>query len=48
MITPSGIKAIPDLVNQLKRNEITDLSLDQISQLAWLAGRIDYIGGCIL
>ena len=42
MLTPSGIKAIPDLVNQLKRNVMTDLSPDQISQLVCLAGKINY------
>ena len=42
MLTPSGIKAIPDLVYQLKRNVMTDLSPDQISQLVCLAGKIDY------
>jgi hypothetical protein len=42
MLTPSGLKAIPDLVNQLKRNVLTDLSPDQISQLICLAGKIDY------
>ena len=42
MLTPSGIKAIPDLVSQLRGNVMMDLSPDQISQLACLAGRIDY------
>ena len=42
MLTPSGIKAIPDLVNQLKANVMMDLSPDQISQLVCLAARIDY------
>ncbi|NOQ39247.1 MAG: hypothetical protein GQ562_02935 [Anaerolineales bacterium] len=42
MLTPSGLKAIPDLVNQLKKNVLTDLSPDQISQLICLAGKIDY------
>ncbi len=42
MLTPSGLKAIPDLFNQLKRNVLTDLSPDQISQLVCLAGKIDY------
>ncbi len=42
MLTPSGIKAIPALVNQLKGNVMTDLSPDQISQLVCLAGKIDY------
>ncbi len=42
MLTPSGLKAIPDLFNQLKRNVMTDLSPDQISQLVCLAGKIDY------
>lgn len=42
MLTPSGIIAIPDLVNQLRGNVMMDLSPDQISQLVCLAGRIDY------
>lgn len=42
LLTPSGLKAIPDLVAQLKRNVMTDLSPDQISQLVCLAGKIDY------
>ena len=42
MLTPSGIKAIPDLVSQLRGNVMMDLSPDQISQLACLAGRIDF------
>ena len=42
MLTPSGIKAIPDLVAQLKGNVMTDLSPDQISQLVCLAAKIDY------
>jgi anionic cell wall polymer biosynthesis LytR-Cps2A-Psr (LCP) family protein len=42
MLTPSGIAAIPDLVNQLKRNVLTDLNPDQISQLVCLAGKIDF------
>lgn len=42
MLTPSGIKAIPDLISQLRGNVMMDLSPDQISQLACLAGRIDY------
>ena len=42
MITPSGIKAIPNLVNQLKGNVMTDLSPAQISQLVCLVGKIDY------
>ena len=42
MLTPSGIAAIPDLVNQLKQNVITDLNPDQISQLVCLAGKIDF------
>jgi len=42
MLTPSGIKAIPDLVSQLRGNVMMDISPDQISQLACLAGRIDF------
>jgi anionic cell wall polymer biosynthesis LytR-Cps2A-Psr (LCP) family protein len=42
MLTSSGLKEIPDLVAQLKRNVMTDLSPDQISQLVCLAGKIDY------
>jgi len=42
MLTPSGLKAIPDLFNQLKGNVMTDLSPGQIGQLVCLAGRIDY------
>ena len=42
MLTPSGIKLIPDLVDQLKENVLTDLNPDQISQLICLAGKIDF------
>ena len=42
MLTPSGIKLIPDLVDQLKENVLTDLNPDQISQLVCLAGKIDF------
>jgi len=42
MLTPSGIASIPDLVNQLKQNVLTDLNPDQVSQLVCLAGKIDF------
>lgn len=42
LLSPSGIKAIPTLVDQLKSNVITDLSPAEISQLICLAGLLDY------
>jgi anionic cell wall polymer biosynthesis LytR-Cps2A-Psr (LCP) family protein len=41
MLTPSGIAALPRLVDQLKENVKTDLSPADISQLICLAGMID-------
>lgn len=42
MLSPSGISALPSLVNQLIANVKTDLSPEQITQLICLAGKIDY------
>jgi LCP family protein required for cell wall assembly len=41
MLTPSGLAAVPRLVDQLKENVKTDLSPADISQLICLAGMID-------
>ncbi len=42
LLSPSGIAAIPTLVDQLKSNVQTDLSPSDISQLICLAAMIDY------
>ena len=42
LLSPSGIVAIPALVEQLKSNVETDLSPADISQLICLAGMLDY------
>lgn len=42
MLSPSGIAAIPALVEQLKSNVQTDLSPSDISQLICLAAMLDY------
>ena len=42
MLTPTGLAAVPALVNQLISNVITDLSPGEITQLICLAGMIDY------
>lgn len=42
LLTPSGIAAIPTLVDQLKSNVQTDLSPAEISQLICLAGMLDF------
>jgi LCP family protein required for cell wall assembly len=41
LLSPSGIAAIPTLVDQLKSNVQTDLSPAEISQLICLAGMLD-------
>jgi LCP family protein required for cell wall assembly len=41
LVSPAGIKAIPNLIDQFFDNVLTDLSPDQISQLICLAGMID-------
>lgn len=41
MLTPSGLKAIPDLVNRLRYSVVTDLSPSQISMLLCLAEQMD-------
>lgn len=41
LLTTSGIKAIPSLVDQLKRNVLTDLTPADISRLICLAGMLD-------
>lgn len=42
LLSPSGIAAIPALVEQLKSNVQTDLSPSDISQLVCLASMLDY------
>ena len=42
LLSPSGIAAIPALVEQLKSNVQTDLSPSDISQLVCLAAMLDY------
>jgi LCP family protein required for cell wall assembly len=42
MLSPSGIAAIPSLVDQLKSNVKTDLSPSDITQLICLVGMIDH------
>ncbi|MCJ7734705.1 MAG: LCP family protein [Anaerolineales bacterium] len=42
MLSPTGIKAIPDLFEQFKSNIQTDLSPAEITQLVCLAGMLDY------
>lgn len=42
LLSPSGIAAMPSLVNQLKSNVKTDLSPADITQLICLAGKLDY------
>jgi LCP family protein required for cell wall assembly len=41
MLTPEGVKQIPDLVNRLLGLVLTDLSAADISQMACLAAQID-------
>jgi LCP family protein required for cell wall assembly len=41
LISPAGIQAIPNLIDQFSNNVLTDLSPDEISQLICLAGMID-------
>ena len=42
LFSPSGIAALPDLVNQLKSNVETDFSPAEITQLICLTGMIDF------
>lgn len=42
MLSPSGITALPSLIDQLKSNVQTDLSPADISQLVCLAGKLNY------
>jgi len=42
LLSPSGVAAIPALVDQLKSNVLTDLSPAEISQLVCLAGMLDF------
>ncbi len=42
LLSPSGIKALPALIEQLKNNVKTDLSPADITQLICLAGMIDF------
>lgn len=42
LLSPSGVAAIPALVDQLISNVMTDLSPAEISQLVCLAGMLDY------
>jgi hypothetical protein len=41
MLTPSGIKQIPALANQLRAYVVTDFSASDISQMACLATYLD-------
>ena len=41
MLTPDGLRQIPDLVNRLKAYVLTDLSPADITQMVCLAGQID-------
>lgn len=41
LLTPSGMGSLPNLVNRLRDNVLTDLSPSQVSQLLCLAGKID-------
>lgn len=41
MLSPAGVKALPDLINRLKGNVMTDLSPSTIQKLVCLAGTID-------
>jgi anionic cell wall polymer biosynthesis LytR-Cps2A-Psr (LCP) family protein len=42
MLSPTGIAALPSLIDQLKSNVQTDLSPADISQLVCLAGLLNY------
>ncbi|MCK4800482.1 MAG: hypothetical protein KAS84_00715, partial [Anaerolineales bacterium] len=42
MLTPSGITALPTLVDQLKSNVETDFSPAEVTQLICLTGMINY------
>ena len=42
LLSPSGVAALPALIDQLKTNVLTDLSPAEISQLVCLAGMLDY------
>ena len=42
ILSPTGVAALPTLIDQLKSNVQTDLSPADISQLVCLAGMIDY------
>jgi LCP family protein required for cell wall assembly len=42
LLSPTGVAALPSLVEQLKSNVLTDLSPAEISQLVCLAGMLDY------
>ncbi len=42
MLTPSGLKSLPALVDQLRSSVRTDFSPSQISKLVCLAGKIDH------
>lgn len=42
MLSPAGVAALPDLINQLQKNVLTDFSPAEISQLVCLAGEIDF------
>ncbi len=42
LLTTSGLKAIPRLIDQLRSNVMTDLSPADITQLICLAGMLDY------
>jgi LCP family protein required for cell wall assembly len=42
MLTPSGITAIPTIIEEVQSNILTDLSPAEISQLVCLAGMLDF------
>jgi LCP family protein required for cell wall assembly len=42
MLTPSGISALPALIEEVQSNVLTDLSPADISQLLCLAGMLDF------
>ena len=42
MLTPSGLTAIPTIIEEVKANVLTDLSPAEISQLVCLVGMLDF------
>ena len=41
MMSPSGLRALPSMIDRLRNNVVTDLSPSQVSQLVCLAERMD-------